>query len=70
MVKKPRDFGGIILNVVEREYAFKFKTASEMVQWYHSFQGVISKEIKAKTYSKRVKEQHEKLSNSNKIAKY
>lgn len=56
MVKKPKDFGGLILQTLNREFVFKFGTANELVHWYHQFQSVISKEIKIKKYTKRVKE--------------
>jgi PH domain len=35
MIKKPRDFGGLLIVTHQREYVLKFETADEMVGWYH-----------------------------------
>ena len=35
IVTKPKDFGGLILKTIDREYVLKFNTANELVQWYH-----------------------------------
>lgn len=56
LISKPRDFGGLIIKTLEREFIFKFNTTNELVMWYHKLQGVVSKEIKVKNYLKRVKE--------------
>ena len=68
IVKKPKDFPGIIIQTHYRDFIFKFSTPDEMVSWYHYLQSIVSKELKIKKYSKRMKEQHEKLSNMNKTA--
>lgn len=70
IVKKPKDFPGIILSTHFRDFVFKFTHPDELVQWYHHLQSAVSKEVKIKKYAKRIKEQHEKLSNSNKATQY
>jgi hypothetical protein len=56
IVKKPKEFPGLIISSQTRDFVFKFQTADELVQWYHHLQSVVSKEVKIKKYSKRVKE--------------
>jgi hypothetical protein len=38
MVKKPRDFGGILICTHQRDYVLKFETADDLVQMYHKLQ--------------------------------
>lgn len=70
MVRKPRDFGGLILTTHQRDYTLKFKTADELVSWYHHLQQVVSKEIQVESYNQRKKELEEKVSNLNKYTQY
>ena len=61
MIKKPRDYGGLIVESTFRQYKMKFLNSNELVSWYTKIQQVASKEIKLKKYQKRVKLQIEKL---------
>lgn len=45
MVKKPRDFGGLILSTHQRDYVLKFDSPDDLVLWYHKLQQVVSKEL-------------------------
>jgi hypothetical protein len=38
MVKKPRDFGGLILSTHQRDYVLKFDSPDDLVLWYHKLQ--------------------------------
>jgi len=55
-VNKPREYEGLVINTIPRNFVFKFQTQAELIQWYHKMQSVASKEIKLKRYIKRVKE--------------
>jgi hypothetical protein len=35
IVKKPRDFGGLLISSQQRDYILKFSSADELVSWYH-----------------------------------
>jgi hypothetical protein len=50
MVKKPRDFGGLIIESTFRQYKFKFKEAKDLVEWYKKVQLVAAKDIQAEKY--------------------
>ena len=45
MVKKPRDFGGLLICTHQRDYVLKFETAEDLVQMYQKLQQVVSKEV-------------------------
>jgi hypothetical protein len=34
MIKKPRDFGGLVIESTFRQYKFKFASSSLLVEWY------------------------------------
>ncbi|CDW83809.1 UNKNOWN [Stylonychia lemnae] len=70
MVKKPPDFSGLVIQTHLRNFQFKFQSQDELVSWYHHLQSAISKEVKIKKYTKRVMEQHDKMSNQNKAEQY
>ena len=70
MVKKPRDFGGLIIESTFRQYMFKFENASELVDWYQRVQQVASKEIQLNSYMERVKEQKAGINSQNVQFKY
>ena len=38
MVKKPRDFGGLLICTHQRDYVLKFETAEDLVQMYQKLQ--------------------------------
>ena len=38
MIKKPRDFGGLIVESTFRQYKMKFKNSNELVSWYTKIQ--------------------------------
>ena len=50
MIKKPRDYGGLVIESTFRKYMFKFATASDLIDWYQKVQQVASKEFKLKKY--------------------
>lgn len=70
LIKKPRDFGGLVLCSHQREYVLKFRSSDELVKWYHLLQSVVSKEAQVDSYTTRKKEQDEKVSNLNKYSQY
>ena len=35
LIKKPRDFAGLILTTHGRDFVFKFGSADDLVNWYH-----------------------------------
>lgn len=35
IIKKPKDFPGLVIKTHFRDFIFKFSTADELVQWYH-----------------------------------
>ena len=70
LVKKPRDFGGLILSTHQRDYTLKFQSTDELVNWYHIMQQVVSKEASIESFHHRKKEQDEKISNLNKYTQY
>jgi hypothetical protein len=70
MVKKPRDFGGLLICTHQRDYVLKFETAEDLVQMYQKLQQVVSKEVYVDRYLVRKKEQDEKVSNLNKYTQY
>lgn len=61
MVKKPRDFGGLIIESTFRQYMFKFDNAEDLVNWYQKVQQVASKEIQLNKYQDRVTEQEKNI---------
>lgn len=61
MIKKPRDYGGLVIESTFRQYRFKFSSASELIDWYKKVQKVASKSIKLKKYQKRVDKQTERI---------
>ena len=65
MIKKPRDFGGLIIESTFRQYKLKFATSEELVTWYKKVQQVASKECKMKKYQKRVRLQTDRLQQEN-----
>ena len=38
MIKKPRDFGGLIIESTFRQYKLKFANSHELVDWYKMVQ--------------------------------
>ena len=40
MVKKPRDYGGLIIESTFRQYKLRFEHPSELVEWYKKIQQV------------------------------
>jgi len=38
MVKKPRDFGGLIVESTFRQYRLKFENTTELTSWYKKIQ--------------------------------
>ena len=70
IIKKPRDYGGLIIQSHQRDYVLKFKTPDELVKWYHLLQLVVSKEVQVDSYITRKREQDEKVSNLNKYTQY
>ena len=38
MVKKPRDFGGLIIESTFRQYKLKFENTTELTYWYKKIQ--------------------------------
>jgi len=38
MIKKPRDYGGLVIESTFRKYMFKFATASDLIDWYQKVQ--------------------------------
>ena len=65
MVKKPRNFGGLIIESTFRQYSFKFADSSLLVEWYKIVQKVASKQFKLKKYQKRVQMQIDQLQQEN-----
>ena len=65
MIKKPRDFGGLIIESTFRQYQLKFGTSGLLVDWYNKVQQVASKQCKLKKYAKRVQAQVDKLQQEN-----
>ena len=47
---KPKDFEGIHLNTIARNFILKFDTPQELVKWYHSLHAVVSKNIKIRKF--------------------
>lgn len=70
IIRKPRDFGGLVIQTHQREYLLKFQTSEELIKWYHLLQSVVSKEISVQSYQTRKRVQDEKLSNLNKYTQY
>ena len=70
MVKKPRDFGGLVLSTHQRDYVLKFDSPDDLVLWYHKLQQVVSKELQVDPYAVRKREQDEKVSNLNLYTQY
>ena len=65
MVKKPRNFGGLIIESTFRQYCLKFPDSTMMVNWYKRVQMVASKQVKLKKYQKRVQIQTDRLQQEN-----
>lgn len=65
MIKKPRDYGGLVVDSTFRQYKFRFHSAAELIDWYKKVQKVSSKEDKPKKYQKRVEKQIEMMQREN-----
>lgn len=65
MIKKPRDYGGLVIESTFRQYKFKFSSATDLIDWYQKVQQVASKEFKLKKYQKRVDKQTEMMQQEN-----
>jgi hypothetical protein len=44
MIRKPRDFPGLVISTHQRDYVLKFTSPDELVKWYHLLQSVVSRE--------------------------
>eukprot|EP00350_Pseudokeronopsis_sp_OXSARD2_P003737 CAMPEP_0170551644 /NCGR_PEP_ID=MMETSP0211-20121228/9657_1 /TAXON_ID=311385 /ORGANISM="Pseudokeronopsis sp., Strain OXSARD2" /LENGTH=324 /DNA_ID=CAMNT_0010858959 /DNA_START=227 /DNA_END=1199 /DNA_ORIENTATION=- len=58
------------INTLPKKFYLKFETYDDMEEWHLKLQAVASKEVKMKSYQKRVHEQDTRLADSHRIGKY